>query len=81
MRCPPEPPAWLPQHSRRPAVIRPATDVLLRKAHAWRNDRKRGISARARRVEDTWLSRRLQNRAKRDEGFVRDERREAIDDS
>src|SRR5439155_15531195 len=30
LRCPPAPLIWLPQHSRRPAVIRPATLTLMR---------------------------------------------------
>src|SRR5213594_878142 len=33
-RCPSAPLVWLPQHSRRPAVIRPATCLCNRKADA-----------------------------------------------
>src|SRR4029079_13532237 len=40
--CPPASPAWLPQHSRRPAVIRPATCAVISQAVCPRNYSKVG---------------------------------------
>src|SRR6185437_15689247 len=38
LRCPSAPPVWLPQHSRRPAVITPTTRLWIRQA-AYPRDR------------------------------------------